>query len=731
MPPLRAIGLAALAALSLACSSSGTPDRFADAVGPGPEAGDDAGGGEAAFEDAYLARDADPSVGGPCVDDGECKDAGASCASWVCDKTIGHCRGTPDDTRCDDGVYCDGQERCDVRAGCQPGPVVDCSTSDYCSIDSCVEATHSCAHQRRDADQDGDPTSACGGGDCDDRDPTVSSKVAEVCGNHKDDNCNGLIDETPCVSPQYSTCDDALLVTTSSALSLSLDGTSRTVSASCAPIATYPRQDVLAIRVPAGGPMDVDVLATPSAGARVALAAGKVCGDGTTETACIPEPSASPSVRLLLRALQPGTYPVYLLGNAEGKVSVHVTFGPPTTPAANLTCGGAAPLLSAASTSFAGTVQLVDPGPLPSACAGGAGPLVYRVDVDPSVAPRDLHVVATPNVTGVDALLGLRDAGCVAATDELGCGAGAPGELFVRGLAAGTYYVTLAAAAPCDVGLTASLDPATPAPADATCSGAPTLATGVTTIADLSPNDDSLAPSCLWPSPPPASGSPPLRASAAYELDWSVESDLLVIARPTGSDTIGVGLSLPACTTMTYGCAAGAPLRLSRRALPAGSYRVVVESEASSQLSLSTFVRPAATLGPVGADGCGASPVVIPPTGGLFTGSTASFGAALDESCDGGGGPPGGAPEAIYRLDLPAKSRVVLDAENSAFSAILSVRAGASCPGVEVDNGCAAGFVPGNALLDLVLDAGTYWVVVDGYAQASGSYRLDVRVAPA
>jgi hypothetical protein len=201
------------------------------------------------------------------------------------------------------------------------------------------------------------------------------------------------------------------------------------------------------------------------------------------------------------------------------------------------------------------------------------------------------------------------------------------------------------------------------------------------------------------------------------------------VARPTGNDAIGVGLATSACTTMTYGCATGYPMRLSRRALPAGSYRVVVESTKHSLVSLSTFVRPAVTAGPVGADGCAAAPVVIPSAGGLFTGSTTGMGAKLDMSCDGGGQPKGGAPEAIYRLDLAAKSRVVLDASGSSYSAILSVRAGATCPGVEVDNGCAAGFVAGNAFLDLLLDPGTYWVVVDGYALASGSYKLDVRVA--
>jgi hypothetical protein len=66
----------------------------------------------------------------------------------------------------------------------------------------------------------------------------------------------------------------------------------------------------------------------------------------------------------------------------------------------------------------------------------------------------------------------------------------------------------------------------------------------------------------------------------------------------------------------------------------------------------------------------------------------------------------------------------------SAYTTILSIRHGSTCPGVELLDGCAAGYVEDNAFLDEDVDAGTYWIVVDGYALSSGSYRMDVRVAP-
>ncbi len=47
-----------------------------------------------------------------------------------------------------------------------------------------------------DLDGDGFTSTACGGKDCDDVDPTVHPGVMEIC-NGKDDNCNGQIDEAP------------------------------------------------------------------------------------------------------------------------------------------------------------------------------------------------------------------------------------------------------------------------------------------------------------------------------------------------------------------------------------------------------------------------------------------------------------------------------------------------------------------------------------------------------
>jgi len=148
-------------------------------------------------------------------------------------------------------------------------------------------------------------------------------------------------------------------------------------------------------------------------------------------------------------------------------------------------------------------------------------------------------------------------------------------------------------------------------------------------------------------------------------------------------------------------------------------------------VQISSFVRsPAAVPGPGGADKCSDPVVTIPPEGGLFVGDTSTKSADLDASCDTSGMPKFGAPEVFYKLELTKTSRVLLDLAGSAFTGIVSLRKGTTCPGTEVPGACSAGYYIDNSFLDVTVDAGTYWVVVDGYSLASGAYRLDVRVAP-
>jgi hypothetical protein len=97
---------------------------------------------------ADVRRDVLPGVDAPlCTSDAECDD-GASCTDDVC--VDGLCTSMGQDERCDDGLFCDGIERCrptsagrDER-GCVAGLAIVCSDAVACTVDACDEALDAC-----------------------------------------------------------------------------------------------------------------------------------------------------------------------------------------------------------------------------------------------------------------------------------------------------------------------------------------------------------------------------------------------------------------------------------------------------------------------------------------------------------------------------------------------------------------------------------------------------------
>jgi hypothetical protein len=81
--------------------------------------------------------------------DGESCDDGVDCTDDVCDPELG-CVYIPDDTRCDDGAFCNGQETCDAVNGCQLG-VNPC---DQPELPVCDEVDDRCVECLDDTDCD-------------------------------------------------------------------------------------------------------------------------------------------------------------------------------------------------------------------------------------------------------------------------------------------------------------------------------------------------------------------------------------------------------------------------------------------------------------------------------------------------------------------------------------------------------------------------------------------------
>ena len=668
-----------------------------------PDAGDDGSALEA-------GPDADPTLGGPCTDDGQCDDK-VACTHDACDLTLLRCRNVPDDTLCDDGVYCNGKEVC-KKTGCAPGPVVACSTASACDIDSCIEAQKTCAHTLRDVDGDGDGDDHCTGGhDCDDTNPAVSSLHSEICNNGVDDNCDGKVDEQPCVVAQNATCGAALPITAPGTYGLSTVGAPKTFTATCSVTNPTAAHDVVAVvTVPAGPNVDLDVWAEGTSG-ETAVAIFSLCGQPASELACGPS-FGTLATRARARDVAPGTYYVLVTSSVEGPVDLSVDFLSPTPRAANEDCASAAAIPINTPT----TVPILDAAKdLPDACGAQTGELTYTITL---AQPSDVRVYGSTLRGAGTPVLGLRAPSCTGQNDEIRCRNGAALPLFARNLQ-GTYVLTVAGTSLIDASVLVETSPPTTAPADQSCATSPNATINGTMNFDLSNHEDAIHDGCL-------AGGP----TASYDVTLANPSDVLVIGRFPQTEAGALSFDAPGCTSSDrlLCWVASTPVRVSQHGVAAGDYRVVVTDEDGEQGTLTTLVRDTVTATQVTkGDDC-SSVVDIPSSGGYFYGDTTNMNADFDESCDYGGVGPGGAPDQILRLVLTQKQRVVLDMNGSTYSTILSLRQGPTCPGTELTGACNFAFSGPRSFLDEELSAGTYYIVVDGYDLSKGPWDLDVRV---
>jgi len=72
-----------------------------------------------------------------------CND-GVACTTDSCNNATSSCDNVPGNAACDDGLFCNGAETCDALLGCQLGTAVNCNDGVVCTTDSCNEATNSC-----------------------------------------------------------------------------------------------------------------------------------------------------------------------------------------------------------------------------------------------------------------------------------------------------------------------------------------------------------------------------------------------------------------------------------------------------------------------------------------------------------------------------------------------------------------------------------------------------------
>lgn len=678
----------------------------------------DAGPAEPGTPDAGAAEVApvrgDPSVayGAPCVDDAQCDD-GIDCTLGVCDPELRLCRYTGDDTSCDDGLFCDGVERCDVRLGCRPGPPMTCSDSTPCTIDVCDEATRSCVSRQRDADGDGDVDANCQPGhDCNDLDPSVSSLATEICNNQIDDDCDGEVDEADCQAPQFDSCADALQISASGSYLVPTSGASLDYGSACSTEVPTLRDLVLQVTVPAGPPQDVDVVARASAG-ELALAPVASCGGAAAEAECLRGSFVSSGeslARLHQHRLAAGVHSIYLWTSASAPVQLAVNLQPGTAEPANGDCSAAQTLVP----DQAVTASLAVPGPaLSSNCSTDRGDRFYKFTLN---QPADVRLSAQSLDDLGQPRISLRGADCTVEDSELSCNQGSVALLHHHSLAAGTYNVALSASGPTDASLLLRLAAPSASPDTDRCNTAPALVPGQTQDVSFIDHLDDIAASCS-----------PGFVDAAWALELDEASDVLLLARFSPGDAGSVGLVDEACgENDVRGCsrAGASPARVSEQGLPAGRYRVLLESALGLPATLTAAVRPARprTLVPT-SDAC-IEALTIGADGGFFQGNTLNADNDFTASCD--FATPNGSPDQLLRLALDRPRRVLLDMRGSQFDTLLDVRQGPSCPGEELPGACSVGIGDDQSFLDLPLSAGEYFLQVDGYAGALGSWFLDI-----
>ena len=72
-------------------------------------------------------------------------DDGIGCTVDICDPQ-GGCIHNPDDSVCDDGLYCNGNEYCSANIGCENSAPIDCDDQENCTSDVCDEEADICTN---------------------------------------------------------------------------------------------------------------------------------------------------------------------------------------------------------------------------------------------------------------------------------------------------------------------------------------------------------------------------------------------------------------------------------------------------------------------------------------------------------------------------------------------------------------------------------------------------------
>jgi hypothetical protein len=210
-----------------------------------------------------------------------------------------------------------------------------------------------------------------------------------------------------------------------------------------------------------------------------------------------------------------------------------------------------------------------------------------------------------------------------------------------------------------------------------------------------------------------------------YSFTIAERSDVLIDLN-AGSTFMNASLRTGCADPATQlRCESGGPLRSRVRDLAAGTYFVIVESSRAAAFTLTVTASAPVPVVPVSGNETCASAYVVPATGGIFSGNTTTM---LADYTTASCGAMAQSNDAVFRLDLTARRRVVAPTDGSTFDTVLALHSATCRSGSEI--ACDDDGGSGSAsLLDRVLEPGMHFFVVDGFGMGNaGSYVFEVQV---
>ena len=595
----------------LAADDAGAPDAPPADVSTGDVAlSDVACSTNQDCDDGVYCNGAERCVGGLCAPGVDPCDDRYSCTRDVCDEAGRRCARVPDDSMCGDTNACNGVERCDPTSpgalpgtGCQPvraDNLVDCDDRNTCTLDACDERL-GCVHSPRDLDGDGYVASSC----------TLDGTPSGPPGN----DCN---DSDPRVFPgSPEVCDDGR------------DNNCNNLTDFADTMACRPSNDACAraqaISLPASGTVTV---------------VGSTSGiTGTTALSC--------------------------------------------------------------------------------ATTMGRATALYRFTL---AAPQDIALTDDDAVTGTSqgaiALLTSCDPAA-----ELRCARGVTGSpaaapsLQLRSLAAGTYYVAVQTSTARIFRLRVTVGRATTPPENDLCPAAGAalpndLSDGMTRTVSFGGLLPDHTLSCDTGAPGP---------DAVFPLVLTGTRNVTITAVPRSGDRVTLALSRAPCGALPseLRCVTGTTQqRVIQRELAAGTYYVIVRSGSGQDVELQAMVTDPA-MRPAG-DGCPG--VVATPDGPALELMPSTYERYPDvgTSC-GSRGSTDGWTDWVVRFTLGSTRDVSVTLSGSGTSSLrmqLQTGCGSGMTGGELVGPCLSGSPPARRYRNLT--AGTYYLVIESTAPPAG-----------